>query len=113
MSTTWTPSKYGVRQKETNWLNLINHSHDMFCGCETPMLHFLKAAKSRGGIFGLPEKQLDNIISCLSTTEAAVFPGNSTIELKTTEDQGEDILDAGDLEKLFEEDEPFTEDSDG
>ncbi len=113
MSKLWTPSKYGVRQKETNWLNLTMHGHDMFCGCETPMLHFLQAAKERGGIFGLPEQKLDKIITCLSTTAAAGDHGDTTTEDKATKDQEEDILDDVDLEKLFEEEDPFSEDSDG
>lgn len=112
MSKLWKPSQYGVRAKETHWLNFTIAGHDLWCGCDTPLLHLLKAANERGGIFGLPQQQLEKLIKCLSSTEATGDHGDTTTE-ENTKDPEDDIINPGDLEKLFEEEDPFTEDSDG
>lgn len=95
MSSIWKPTEYSVRQLETQWMNNLFHSHDLFCSCKDPILHLLITInKSNAAV--KPEEDIKNI-KCLITGE-------------TTEDTKEENggFDAGDLERLFENTEEET-----
>lgn len=81
--------KYGPRQLELNWLNSINHSHDLFCGCDDPLLHFIILHNKHGNA-PKPEKDIQNI-KCLITGKT------------TTGDAAELDFEDGELERLFQE----------
>lgn len=108
----WKPTKYGLKAKETNWLNGTVTFHDTFCGCDEPMLHFIKALTKRGGIYTSKPEELKKLIEeCLTTgtagdTAKAIIPGDNF-------GGPEDVLDGVDIEKLFESDGPSTEGDDG
>lgn len=108
----WKPTKHGLKAKETNWLNGTVTIHDTFCGCDEPMLHFIKALTKRGGIYTSQPEELKKLIeTCLTTgtggnTEKAIIPGDKF-------GGPEDVLDGVDIEKLFESDGPSTGDDDG
>lgn len=96
---------YSPKALETAWANNIFSSHDLFCGCDDPVLHLLIIFNKRGNA-PKPEKDIKNI-KCLITGEPTT----------TKEDPGDIIedFDGEDLEKLFTEDtEPKdTEDDSG
>lgn len=82
--------KYGPRQLELNWMNNIFNSHDLFCGCDDPFLHFLILVNKTGNA-PKPEPEIKNI-KCLITG-------------KTTTGEKEELdFDDGELERLFQED---------
>ncbi len=108
----WKPTKYGLKAKETNWLNGTVTIHDTFCGCNEPMLHFIKALTNRGGLYTSEPEELRKLIEeCLTTGT------NGNTEKITTLAGNiggpEDVLDGVDIEKLFENDGPSTSDADG
>lgn len=80
---------YTPKQLELQWYNNIHHSHDLFCGCNKPILHLLHIINRKGNA-PKPEKDIKNI-QCLLTGEKE----------KTTED--DDIFQPGELEELFKE----------
>lgn len=89
MSKFYVPTKNSPRQLQNQWINLIIHSHDQFCDCQTPIKH------------------LEDILlqqKCRHFKDAAT----------TTEDGGtptdpDTIIDAGDLDILFSEENDVTE----
>lgn len=82
--------KYGPKQLETNWVNNIFHSHDLFCGCDNPLKHLIIILNKQGKA-PKPESEAKNIL-CLITGE-----GDST-------DPEEEPFGDGELERLFAED---------
>lgn len=76
---------YKGRALDNQWLNTIIGTHDLCCGCPTPVKHLKDILKCRGDTDG-EEEDKDH--------------GTTTVP--------EDGFDAGDLESLFEQ--PFTED---
>lgn len=82
--------KYGPRQLELNWINSINHSHDLFCGCNDPLLHLLILYNKHGNA-PKPEAEIKNIKWLISGKE------------NTGPEDELDFAD-GELEKLFQED---------
>lgn len=107
---TWKPPQYGIRGRETQWIGSIIQTHDCFCGCEDPLKHLITAASRRGGLYSIDEKKAKTILKCLSTTTE-----DGATQTSGEEDVGgpEGDLDFGDLEKLFEEDGPLTENDAG
>lgn len=104
----WSKPKYGPRRQELNWINGTIAFHDSFCGCEEPILHLVNTALKNGGIFNFNTKTLKQI--CLSTD------ADTTKEDGDNGDQDtgpEGNLDFGDLERLFDEEDPFTDTSTG
>lgn len=93
MSTLYKKPPYSTKQQENNWINNIYHSHDLWCGCKDPELHFLTII-NRNGPTPKPEKDIRNI-QCLLTGSHTTTVGE--------EDGG---LEEGELEKLFAEDGP-------
>lgn len=80
---------YTPKQLELQWYNSIHQGHDLFCGCNKPVLHLLHIINRRGNA-PKPEKDIANI-QCLLTGEK--------------EDNGdEDVFQPGELEELFKED---------
>lgn len=92
MSTRWITPKTSLKQQKLQWINLLCHDHDIFCGCSSPLEHtaaliFEQEPDLR---FRPPEKDL--IQKCLTTQD-------------TTEGDGDqDAFGEGDLEDLFKED---------
>lgn len=86
MSKLLTPSIYSNKGLENNWVNLTWNAHDMICGCNNAWKHLADILKRQGN-------QL-----CL--------PSTSTDDAGTQTDAGEekDILEDGDLDRLFAED---------
>lgn len=109
--TTWIAPKYGVRARETNFINQTIAAHDNFCGCDTPIKHLLNATITRGGIFGLTDSENNLLRKCLGGTETDGTDGTTEENQDSLGPEG-DILE-GELQKLFEEDGPFTEEDIG
>lgn len=107
---TWKPPQYGIRGRENQWIGSIIQTHDCFCGCDDPLKHLIYTATKRGGLYGLKEDTAKTILKCLSTKTE-----DGSTQTSGEEDAAgpEGDLDFGDLEKLFEEDGPLTEDADG
>lgn len=89
MSSFLTPCLYSGKSLENQWVNCIFNSHDLICGCNDTIKHLASI---------LQTKQL-----CLPSTSTAE---DGTQTGPTEED---DVLQEGDLDKLFEED--FDDDS--
>lgn len=75
------PSVYSKRGQDNQWINLIYNSHDLYCGCNTPIDHLEDILKNQ---------------KCHHTTNAAT----TTEDGGTTKDH-DLIIDEGDLENLF------------
>lgn len=93
MSSFLTPSVYSKNGLDNQWVNLIWNSHDLYCGCNDAFRHLADILQKKGQQLCLPST------STASTADAGI---------QTGDDHGEDVLEPGDLDKLFEED--FTED---
>lgn len=92
MSIRYKPSKSTLRQKKLQWMNLLCHSHDIFCDCPNPLecTIILIANQEPELKFTTPEKDL--LKKCLTTTEA------------TADNAGDpDVIGEGDLDALFSE----------
>lgn len=103
MSSLWKMPNLSPRQQELTWLNLFHTTHDQFCFCKDPLLHFLQLI-NKDSNFKKPLKDICNI-KCLLT-------GPST----TTEDgEDQDIEDGGflegELDRLFTEENGEKEDT--
>lgn len=98
MTSFFEKTAYTARQLENQWMNNTYNSHDLFCRCKDPILHFI-AVVNRNSSAPKPEKDVQNI-KCLITGTTATTHGEE-------EDAG---FTDGDLEKLFAED---TEDDTG
>lgn len=79
------PTIYKSRALETQWLNNTVQAHDMICSCDTPFDHLIHLIKQQ---------------KCVHTSEK----GTTTEEPTGITHTKEDTFDAGDLEKLFEQD---------
>ena len=92
MSKFLTPSVYSNNGLENQWINLIWNSHDLVCGCNNCFTHLFEILKKKGTLPCLPS------------------PGTADAGTQEPEPHGgeEDVLEEGDLDKLFEED--FNED---
>lgn len=94
MSSVWKKPTFSLKQQETNWLNLTWATHDQFCHCDDPWLHFLIIINKQGNA-PKPESDVNNIKCLLTGTKTDT----------TTADIEKDIgLEEGDLEKLFADD---------
>lgn len=84
---------YEGKHLEQQWINCFYSTHDLCCGCEDPLLHFLIICNKKGNA-PKPEDDIKNI-KCLITGE---------------EDDTEDVFGPGELEELFKEEDGGTED---
>ncbi len=108
----WCKPHYGVSGREQTWVNSIIQTHDMFCGCNEPIIHLVNVAIKKGGIFGFDKEKAKQLLLCHHTTTEEKDGLGET----PTEEEGpgpEGNLQFGDLEKLFEEDTPFEDDDSG
>lgn len=87
------PTFYNNRGKHTQWINNICNSHDLLCGCETPIKHLILTIAEREEKIEVTTEEKRNILKCLSTTE--------DLTTKTGEDG--DIDEIG-LDAIFAED---------
>lgn len=112
MTTFWKPPVYGVEGRIVQWLNNTVQGHDMICGCDTPVQHLIFEFAKRSSHYGLTAENLNNMTKCLTFTEEKDTQTDSTSEEE--HDGGpEGDLTFGDLDKLFEGDDPFTADATG
>lgn len=86
MSKFLTPALYKNKALETQWLNNIHSTHDLFCGCDDTIRHLISILSTGGKQLCLPST---------STEDATTQTGGEDVE---------DILDEGDLDALFAED---------
>lgn len=93
MSTIYKKPLYTPRQQENTWMNMIYTSHDQFCGCDEPLIHFMQLI-NRDSPCIKPLKDIKNI-KCLLT-------GADDADTKPTEEENPGFFD-GELEKLFAE----------
>lgn len=77
------PTIYNKNSINHAWMGVIVGSHDLFCGCPTPVDH-LKA---------ILKKQ-----ECPHSTEK-----DTTVETTGITQKEDDIIDEGDLQRLFDE----------
>lgn len=82
MSKLWRPALYSTKGLQTQWINGIFQSHDLFCGCPKPLNHLKEALKEK---------------ECRHFTEET-----TTEETGGIQDGDVDNFDEGDLEQLFE-----------
>ncbi len=97
MSSIWKKCTYSQRQLDNHWMNILYGTHDLFCHCEDPALHFMYVINKNSNA-PKPLKDLENL-KCLLT-------GKDTAATPEEEDIG---IGPGDLEKLFGEDTEPTE----
>nr|UHS18338.1 MAG: hypothetical protein [Betatorquevirus sp.] len=95
MTSFWRKPTSSLRQQELKWINLMHESHDFFCHCDEPDLHFLVCI-NKFSTCPKPELDIKNI-KCLLTGDTTRI---ATEETTTGEDGG--FLD-GELETLFDE----------
>lgn len=105
---TWQAPQYGIKGRQNQWINSIMASHDCWCGCHDPVYHLCKAAIKQGGIYNCNIQNLKKLLCQFDTTEE---DGTKTHSNDTTKEDFD--IDTGDLEKLFEQDSPLTENDDG
>lgn len=93
MTTRIVPTKDSIRQKNIKWMNLLVHSHDIFCDCDSPLQHTLILICQQEPKIELKPIEKDIIKKCLigDTTEPDGDPADDGVE--------EGLLDA-----LFKED---------
>lgn len=89
---------YEGKALEDQWINSIYTNHDLFCGCNDVLTHLI-GIFNRKGKSPKPKKDIKNII-CLITGEG-----------KEDGDIIEDEFQPGELDKLFQEDGGFEEES--
>lgn len=83
MSNYLTPCLYTGKAIENQWVNGIYSSHDLFCGCNSPIKH----------------------LAAILQTKQLCLPSPTTAEgtTQTGQEDAVDTLEPGDLDKLFEE----------
>lgn len=108
---TWKPPQYGVRGRENCWISSILQGHDTFCGCDKPILHLINRAVKEEGLLGLNKEQATKLQKCL-TTENTKEDGALTTTATEKDGPEGDLMD-GELEKLFEEEDPFSSEDTG
>lgn len=82
MSKLWKPPVYSPKALGVQWLNNIHQTHDLYCGCPSPLKHLQELIK---------EKECRHFVDAATTTET----GGDTTE-------NVDTFDEGDLQQLFE-----------
>lgn len=103
MSSFYKPSEYTPFQKETQWLNDIHQTHDLFCWCNDPWKHLMQCLLMRGNQFNLSAKDTRILQKCLISTKETGEDQEPTTEKTTTEEDNVLDLEDGELEKLFAE----------
>lgn len=81
---------YSPRALEQQWMNNIFQSHDLWCGCQKPIIHLLTIVNKNGKAIK-PEEEINNIL-CLITGE------------KDSSKEEDNDFGPGELEALFAED---------
>lgn len=94
MSSIWKKTSQTPRSLERQWMNTIFNSHDLFCECNDPELHFLIILNKNSSAIK-PEPEIRNI-KCLLT-------GDGDAGKETTENFDDPGFLEGELEKLFNE----------
>lgn len=94
MSSVYKYPNKSPRRQETEWMNLIYSSHDMFCDCDDPKLHFL-ILMNRDSNCRKPTTDIINI-KCLLT-------GKDPTPTTSAEDHEDGGFLEGELDRLFDE----------
>lgn len=96
MSSVWKYPTSSPRKQELLWMNIFYSTHDQFCECDDPVLHFMVLV-NRDSNTKKPTSDIKNI-KCLLT-------GKITTEEDTKPEDLDDLdIEDGELEKLFAED---------
>lgn len=93
MTTRIIPTKDSIKQKNLKWMNLLVHSHDIFCDCETPLQHTIILICQQEPEIKLKPIEKDIVKRCLI--------GEPTDTAGTAADDG---VEEGLLDALFKED---------
>ncbi len=96
MSSVWKYPNHSPRKQELTWMNLIFQSHDQFCDCNDPPLHFMVLI-NKDSNFKKPLSDIQNI-KCLLTGATK----DGTTEGETIIEDNFGFLE-GELEDLFAE----------
>lgn len=94
MSTCYKYPNKSPRRQELEWMNLVHSTHDLFCDCDDPKLHFL-ILMNKDSNCRKPPSDIKNI-QCLLT-------GKDPTASTSTKDEDDGGFLEGELEKLFEE----------
>lgn len=95
MSDFYKPTYYTKNANQKQLLNTLVGNHDLICGCEEPLTHIGCLIFEKARPTNIPPKYKKIIKKCLGEEDgdgAALTNGDDT------------PIDAGDLEKLFGED---------
>lgn len=98
MSSCFKPTFYNTKGKQTQWMNNIFCTHDLFCSCDNVLKHLLLTLSEKNEKIEVTTKEKKEILQCLTTTE----------EVSTHAVENGDLDELG-LEAIFAED--VTEDT--
>lgn len=93
------PPQLTIKQQKTEWINMLVHIHDLYCKCNDPLEHTVDLIAEKEKNLRFQHFTKLNLQKCLTGGE----------ENTTHQGGEEDAFDAGDLEKLFDEDFPEEE----
>ncbi len=96
MSSVWKYPTSSPRKQELMWMNIFYSTHDQFCECDDPVLHFMILV-NRDSNTKKPTSDIRNI-KCLLTGKTTTAEEEDT---EPTPDEG-GFID-GELEQLFKE----------
>lgn len=82
--------KYQLNQ----WINCCVGIHDLICPCNEPTKHLITFLLTKGEKYKVTPEEKYKIQQCLTTSE----------EEETAGQDGEDIIQTGDLERIFADD---------
>lgn len=111
-STFWEPPTRNFRERETAWVNSTYYAHQTFCGCDNFSVHLFSIVHSftRNST---PEAIAAIIKDSFNPTPCLTF-GDTQHGAAATQKPGENLgdvlenLEEGELEELFQEEEPTT-----
>ncbi len=93
MSSQWKRTDLSPRGNENLWMNIMYNTHEQFCSCNDPQLHFM-IILNRDSPVRKPESEIKNIKWLLTGKP-------------TTEEDNQDIEEGGfiegELDRLFQE----------
>lgn len=97
MSSCYKPTFYNTKGKQTQWINNIHCTHDLFCSCENVLKHLLLSLAEKKERIEVTKEEKKDILQCLTTTEEI------TIQNGEDGDPDEIGLDAIFAEELTED----------
>ncbi|BAB19322.1 hypothetical protein TTMV5_gp1 [Torque teno mini virus 5] len=98
MSSCYKPTYYNTKGKQTQWINDIHCTHDLWCSCDHVLKHLLLSIAERNEKIELTKEEKKQVLQCLTTTEEI-----------TTQNGDDGDLDEIGLDAIFAEE--LTEDA--